>query len=669
MNNSFKKMKSNQKINMFGQINLSDLSSTSSEFLLNYNKNKCIKQKGGFCSCNDMFKALKHENVELVLYILKQGGCCFKCADSNSNTILHLLIPFYEQNEQIKSEIDNMLNYDCSDFINAQNSLGQTPILLAVAENLNELAEKMENAGADPSIEDLNGNFVGIKNNQSDEAVTISDIISVNSTEPTQNIYNILNLFIQGQKEQQRKNDELTTLGINDISESVFSNPNDKNLSTEDFMEKIKEKIHNSLSDMNTDSSSSSSSSSSEYLALPDIANSDSTINTDKFIAILNKEGEAPSFAKYSGDDDTDEFIMTLDDKYSKKVPQNTQTKKVSQVKQVAQPQLNTSDATSDVESSVNTQMIKLENETTSDEQPQSTQELKRETSEINTELEKELSDYIDSTTSSEEQPELKKKYSNLFMKNKVGGDNTKSKEMSSSDIDTNTLYGAIKKIQSKYGMNDESEIESEIKSEVQVGGKSNKKQNIMGYRKLNNDFKQVLLSNSTKTNKLTYSDSDYNSLYNDTEYSLKKSKKSKNSNINELSRMMLRQKQMVHEEVLNMIMGLLNKGLLLQSNKPIDASERNAKLVKAYIYRQYSEKNPQMGGLDKIIAIKAMSDNEIVKMVKNMPSLDELEESIKKHMEEKAKNAKSLDVSETTESDTKSESDKPKKSKSKSKK
>lgn len=61
----------------------------------------------------------------------------------------------------------------------------------------------------------------------------------------------------------------------------------------------------------------------------------------------------------------------------------------------------------------------------------------------------------------------------------------------------------------------------------------------------------------------------------------------------------------------------MLNNGLLTQSNKPIEANERNAKLIKAFIYRQISEKNPQMGGMDKILAFKTMSENEIINMVK----------------------------------------------------
>ena len=104
MNNSFNK-KMNQKL----KINLNDLSSTSSEFFLDYNKKKSIKQNGGNCPCMDMFKALSNENLELILYILKQQKCCFCCQNSDGNTILHLLVSFYKNNDEIKEEIEQIL--------------------------------------------------------------------------------------------------------------------------------------------------------------------------------------------------------------------------------------------------------------------------------------------------------------------------------------------------------------------------------------------------------------------------------------------------------------------------------------------------------------------------------------------------------------------------------
>ena len=192
------------------KINLNDLSSTSSDFISDYHSkyNKInLSQKGGNrCSCPDMFDAIKNKKLELILYILEQNNCCFKCKDSNGNTILHLLVPFYEQDDKIKNAINNLLKSDCTNFINIQNNQGQTPLLLAVMNDLDDLAELMENADADPSIEDNDGNFVASKednennNENNDEFVTIP--------EPESNILNIFNMFVS--KPEIPKQSELT---------------------------------------------------------------------------------------------------------------------------------------------------------------------------------------------------------------------------------------------------------------------------------------------------------------------------------------------------------------------------------------------------------------------------------------------------------------------------
>jgi ankyrin repeat protein len=134
---------------------LKNLSSTSSEFFSNYsNKNIDKKFYGGVkCECENIFKANSNNNLELILYILKQQNCCFQCKNNNGDTVLHILVKYYQQNDEIKHFIDEMLNnYDCHNFIDIQNNDGQTPMLSAVMNNELELAEQLELAGADKSI-------------------------------------------------------------------------------------------------------------------------------------------------------------------------------------------------------------------------------------------------------------------------------------------------------------------------------------------------------------------------------------------------------------------------------------------------------------------------------------------------------------------------------------
>ena len=701
------------------------------------------------------------------------------------------------------------------------------------------LAEKLENVGADISIEDNNGNFVGSKNDNENIQSTDnqkqnqkqskfeSESESVSVSVPIQNIYNVFNLIVQ--------KPDLSSLGINDISEPDTNEQNYINLNTDDFMREIKDKIGNSLNKNYQDNNlNDDSSSSSEYVDLPEIESSVSSMNTDNFITLLD-ENKNPSFFNYSDIQDTDQFISILRDKYSSQTNDNNKKNKPTNniipnqnkssnpiinlknnnananananantntntnanananananVNQINKPTnnqiINKIDSnTSDMESSVNTQMIKLENESTSDNfisnnskpnnsKPNNSKpnnvtsnniiydnaklnnitsdnfkpnnvtsdnaklnnvtsdnaKLNNVTSD-NAKLNNITSDNVtsdnvisdnvisdnvtsDNVTSDNVTSDNKKSNQNNLSKlensetniinvnslnpnllklgdqttsdnyinpqdfNKQTNENIQSsntlrniindnsdklqtsnipesinnkqklnskanifvknnkldnqlKNLSSSDIDTNTLFKAIKKIQNNY------DNENDIDNNLMKGGTS-KKQQIMGYRNLNSDS-DISFVNSKK-NKT--SNTDYNKLYNsDSEYGTV-------SNKNELKRMISRQKESLHHEVLEMIMGMLNKGLLLQSNKPIEASEKNAKLVKAYIYRQISEKNPEMGGMDKILSIKTMNENEIINIVKKIPSLDELEENIKKHLEEKNKNIKNIDTSE----------------------
>ena len=90
------------------------------------------------------------------------------------------------------------------------------------------------------------------------------------------------------------------------------------------------------------------------------------------------------------------------------------------------------------------------------------------------------------------------------------------------------------------------------------------------------------------KKSKKNTSSINYESYYNsDSEHG--------NNMSNELSRLIQNRKEELHNEVLNMILEMLNKGTLSIKSKVVEANEKNAKLIKAVIYRKISEKNPQL--------------------------------------------------------------------------
>ena len=511
MNNSIdKKMDTKQKI-----IFKNDLSSTSSDFILNYNK-KYIKQKGGKCDCKDMINAITEQNFNLILYILKKNNCCFKCQNAEGNTILHLLVSFYN-NDKIKSIVCQLLNKDCRDFINIQNNQGQTPILLAVMNNEHELAEKLENAGADGSIEDNNGNFVESKDadmlsSQINESLTTSSNVENNLKE---NVF-INKLIVLKPQEAELKSQEtdLTSLNLTD-----FNNESDLQ-STDIFMKEYKPLFSDKK---------------------------ESNINSTDVFVINNKDSTSSSDNNKFSDMTKFNLINTL-----------------------------------------------LNNNVSTNVKNNNSQDI-------------DMDKYIDSLNQNNTNESSNHKTFLKINNNTASNNNTSS-------VKSENLLKAIMNIK---------------------GGTNLKKQTIVGFRKFNMDSDDFTVVK--KNNKSNNSVIDYNQLYNsDSEFG-NKSKNSKSYN-NELSRMMISQKDKLHSEVLDMIMSMLNKGVLLQLNKPIEASEKNAKLIKAHLYKQISEKNPQMGGMDKILALKTMSETEIINMVKKLPNLDELEKSIQKHLEEKNK-------------------------------
>ena len=124
----------------------------------------------------------------------------------------------------------------------------------------------------------------------------------------------------------------------------------------------------------------------------------------------------------------------------------------------------------------------------------------------------------------------------------------------------------------------------------------------------------------------------------------------------NELSRLINSRKNEIHNEVINTIMGMLNQGEILYKNKPIKSSERNAKLIKSYLYKKVSEKNPQLTGMDKILIIQKMSKTELLSSLKEMPDLDELEKTIETHMQTKKEQYESEDNKKSKKNNNKKE-------------
>ena len=206
-------------------------------------------------------------------------------------------------------------------------------------------------------------------------------------------------------------------------------------------------------------------------------------------------------------------------------------------------------------------------------------------------------------------------------------------------EIFTNNMIQKIKSLTEK----------ANIVNEIQQGGNTK----LMGYRSLN----VISFKNAEKTKKSSNTNVKENSL---TGYFLSDSSELVGGN--ELERMINNRKSEVHEDVLRMILDMLNNGTITQNKKPVDANERNARLIKSFLYKMVSVKNPQMSGMEKISLIKDMKNDEIMDILKKLPDLDKLEKEIQSHNEKRKEEYES----KPKESKPKAKESKPKESKPK---
>jgi ankyrin repeat protein len=132
------------------------------------------------------------------------------CKDENNNTPLHHLVMCSNSNTDCKEVLCNLIDENTfvnSECINAQNKLGQTPILLAGLNGDDELITKLLTQGARLDIKDNEGNYL-----QSEEDSDVEQTDKTFQTADEIMFRNIKNIF------NQREVENLSTLrDMNDI--------------------------------------------------------------------------------------------------------------------------------------------------------------------------------------------------------------------------------------------------------------------------------------------------------------------------------------------------------------------------------------------------------------------------------------------------------------------
>ena len=99
--------------------------------------------------------------------------------------------------------------------------------------------------------------------------------------------------------------------------------------------------------------------------------------------------------------------------------------------------------------------------------------------------------------------------------------------------------------------------------------------------------------------------------------------------------------KTLLHDEVQSRISKMLyNKNIIYQNN-PVDNTEKNARLIKSFLYRKISSKYPKYNSFTKILTINNLNDNELSNLLLDLPNLDEWYNNIQKYKEKQNLNRK----------------------------
>jgi hypothetical protein len=547
MNNSNyfdNEMINNIRLNLNGYLDNSD--SKKIQHFSNYIKT------GGSCPCAKVLDAFCKSNIDLALYIIDEGKCCNMCIDTEGNTILHHLVNFSFNEDCYSALLDSINSTKASDYINMQNYKGQTPMLLAVLNDNQELAINFENAGARKDLRDTDGNYVGSNDDESE--------INKNY------VKNVVNIYLP-----------------NKAIESINS---------DDFIKNVQQEVSGMFNNNQDDIA--------DDTELSD--NNDSTLNSEQFIKLLadrNKLIESMKTNELSannsqdniisdnsnigGIEDSDEFFKAIKEKYGNDNRRNGNIRDNSTVQMQS---LQDTDDESSVIRLPDNEIAKLLNEDTSD------------------------------TNNNNNKNKLFTHKTNPVKLELFGNNASDSQMLSSSDL-IDLSSGSIN-----------SELLQKEISKLKLSSKFN---NLKGGGSSNNNYGKTYFRtlNSDTDNSVSYNEAQYLS---DFEYG------SVGGAENEISRMLSNKKSQLHQEVIDSIVDLLNDGIIKHKSNKIEANETNAKLVKAFIYKKTSKENPQMTGMDKILLIKGMSDDDIVNITKSMPSLESIQNEITKHMEEKNK-------------------------------
>jgi hypothetical protein len=651
---------------------VNELSETSSAFMSNINTN--FNMKGGslksfmrktndICDCKRCLNAFNNNNIDLALEIIDNGNCCCSCTDSNGNTIFHHLICHADKDICKEILIDLLSNSRLiGNCINIQNNKGNTLIMLAIINGHTDIANILDDMGADKSIKNNEGKFIMVDDSDRSEMFSNMTDNTVNNNKYTNTILKLFDIKFSPDNEFTSLNLDINSMPSKK-SISRFTNDDNNDNADDNIMEYFKKFINFSNTNNLRDSYTTEPVLNMEILSqtkgdtdVKPVAISDKYTDFLENLSIQsrNSKKETKEIEETEETEETEDFLENL------LTSSRNNNKKTEVFDEVVEPcdETNTADFFINEETSdITTEKTNGDNETADESE--------------------DFLNLLKSRYSQNEEKKITKKSQNDRDVFSEEGNNLSKEEILEEIIKKNknkntTQYTSIGNIIEEDEDDDNDSLKTaEILKAIEKINNDNTKQyggykeNIVGYRNyaLDSNISDSEIINSYSNNS---KNNNYSDLYNSDNMS--------NESGNELSRMLNSQKNKLHEQVLDMITSLLNKGELVNNSVPIVANEKNAKLIKAHIYKHISENNKQLGGLDKIILISKMNDQSIIDMVKKMPDLSIIEKSIEKHLAEKKanksssnKSSKKYNVSDSSLdfNTSTTESEKPKKSKS----
>lgn len=110
-----------------------------------------------------------------------------------------------------------------------------------------------------------------------------------------------------------------------------------------------------------------------------------------------------------------------------------------------------------------------------------------------------------------------------------------------------------------------------------------------------------------------------------------------------------LSRKTILHNEVLDKILDMLGNKEILHQNVPIENIEKNARLIKSFLYKEISNKYPKLNSYNKILRINQLKKNELFIIFDQLPDLNEYSNIIENNIKNRKNNIIKKKYIETT--------------------